>query len=170
MRLWFAVNSVKLLSASSKPRWSLPRGTKFLTLRSTLAHSPVLDAIVEQAENNQAWKFTETMAFSQSESGSPVRKMAGQQFPVPSLFFCFSILQKDRHCDTHQPTFPGKNETTFGCDQDTPPSHLFLQQGRQSVESFRIFLGDLPEELSNDGAIFIDRAARFMGGSMGLGA
>ncbi|CAJ1398619.1 unnamed protein product [Effrenium voratum] len=28
-------------------------GTKFLTLRSTAAHSPVLDAIVEQAENNQ---------------------------------------------------------------------------------------------------------------------
>lgn len=108
-------NSVRLVSASSKPR---PRGTKFLTLRSTLAHSPVLDAIVEQAENNQAWKFTETMAFSQSES--PVRKM------MPSLFFCFSILQKGRHCDAHQPTFPGKNETTFGCDQDTPPSHPFL--------------------------------------------
>ena len=28
-------------------------GTKFLTLRSTLAHSPVLHEIVQQAENNE---------------------------------------------------------------------------------------------------------------------
>lgn len=31
-------------------------GTKFLTLRSTLAHSPVLHEIVQQAENNEELK------------------------------------------------------------------------------------------------------------------
>ena len=80
---WFPVNPHealvlgKLCKTRVQSLAGLCQGTKFLTLRSTLAHSPVLDAIVEQAENNQAWKFTETMAFSQSESGSPVRKMAG---------------------------------------------------------------------------------------------